>query len=301
MSSWYFVMPPSALNLKPLNFLSVMKFTTPPTASEPYDADAPPVTTSTRFTSSCGNWLTSVTLVTFAPTTRWPSSRVRVRIVPRPRSDSDDRPCTPLDVLYVNVVRPVLPCRAGSSASVLNRFGLADFARSSAVSVVVGVGWLKPRAAMREPETTTVLTPSWGVAAAGAGAGAEAGSAGTAAVSWAWPGRARTPQALATARWIRVLRNCFGMVSPFLFYRCGPVANRDARQGALFTSSRSAASALRGGNAICYRYHCVKCILDRIVNMRPITFFNRSMPKSISLYMQPRQFCACPFAASLVR
>src|SRR5690349_22319098 len=85
-------MPPSTLNLKPLNFLSVMKLTTPPTASEPYEADAPPVTTSTRFTSSCGNWLTSVTPVTFAPTTRWPSSRVRVRMVPRPRRLSELKP-----------------------------------------------------------------------------------------------------------------------------------------------------------------------------------------------------------------
>jgi hypothetical protein len=43
------------------------------------------VTTSTRLTSSCGNWLTSVTPVTLAGTTRWPSSRVSVRIGPRPR------------------------------------------------------------------------------------------------------------------------------------------------------------------------------------------------------------------------
>jgi hypothetical protein len=35
LSSWYWVIPPSTLALKPVNFLSVMKLTTPPTASEP--------------------------------------------------------------------------------------------------------------------------------------------------------------------------------------------------------------------------------------------------------------------------
>jgi hypothetical protein len=50
----------------------------------------------------------------------------------------------------VLVVRPVLPCRAGSSVSVLNRLGLAAFSRSALDRLVVGVGWVKPRAAMRE-------------------------------------------------------------------------------------------------------------------------------------------------------
>jgi hypothetical protein len=35
LSSWYLVMPPSTFALKPVNFLSVMKLTTPPIASEP--------------------------------------------------------------------------------------------------------------------------------------------------------------------------------------------------------------------------------------------------------------------------
>ncbi len=73
----------------------------------------------------------------------------------------------PLLVLLVLVVRPVLPCNAGSSMIVLNMFGWAFLARSDALKVVVGVGWVKPRAAMREPEiVTTVLVGS--TAAAGA-------------------------------------------------------------------------------------------------------------------------------------
>ena len=91
-----------------------MKLTTPPTASEPYEAEAPPVTTSTRWTSSCGKRLMSGTPVMLAGTTRWPSSSVRVRMVPRPRSENELRPCAPLDVLNVPVVAPVEPCREGS-------------------------------------------------------------------------------------------------------------------------------------------------------------------------------------------
>ena len=186
-----------------------MKLTTPPTASEPYDADAPPVTTSTRFTSSCGNWLTSVTPVTLAPTTRWPSSRVRVRIVPRPRRLSELKPWMPLDVLLVLVVRPVLPCSAGSSASVLNRFGLAAFSRSALDRLVVGVGCVKPRAAMREPEMRTTFASGTAGAASGAWAAWESGAggcAGSACCAWAAPSM---PQALATARLMRV--RCSGV------------------------------------------------------------------------------------------
>lgn len=51
----------------------------------------------------------SGTPVTLAPTTRWPSSRVRVRIVPRPRSENEERPCEPLEVLNVPVAAPVEP------------------------------------------------------------------------------------------------------------------------------------------------------------------------------------------------
>src|ERR1044072_902251 len=130
--------------LKPSKRLSVIKLTTPPTASEPYDAEAPPVTTSTRLISNCGNWLMSGTPVTFAPTTRWLSSSVNVRMVPRPRSANELKPCVPLDVLFVPVVTPVEPMSDGSLVIALKIFGCALFWRSSALIIVVGVGALKP-------------------------------------------------------------------------------------------------------------------------------------------------------------
>ena len=113
----------------------------------------------------------------------------------------------PLLVLLVLVVRPVLPCSAGSSARVVNRFGLADFSRSAVLKLVVGVGWVKPRAAMREPEMRTTLLPSLlagAVPAVGTGSvaasvaavpvlsiavcGAAAGvtAAGSLGACWAW-------------------------------------------------------------------------------------------------------------------
>ena len=206
-SSSYLVWPSWTLDLKPVKVLSVTKLTTPPTASEPYDAEAPPVTTSTRLTKSCGNWLTSVTPVTLAPTTRWPSSSVRVRIVPRPRRLRELRPWMPLLVLLVLVVRPVLPCSAGSSVSVLNRFGLAAFSRSAALRLVVGVGWEKPRAAMREPEMRTTDVEA-GSAAVGVASGAVASGvvsmAGSVCACWAWAAAPTIQQALATARLMRV-------------------------------------------------------------------------------------------------
>jgi hypothetical protein len=48
------VSPKVKLALKPSNSLSSTRLTTPATASEPQAAEAPPVTTSTRFTNVCG-------------------------------------------------------------------------------------------------------------------------------------------------------------------------------------------------------------------------------------------------------
>jgi hypothetical protein len=70
---------------------------------------------------------------------------------------------------------------------------------------VVGVGWVKPRAAMREPDTTTVFTASSASGAAGvAGAAAGAAAGASACACWAWACIDRMPQALATARLIIV-------------------------------------------------------------------------------------------------
>ena len=43
----------------PSNFVLMMKFTTPPTASAPYTDEAPPVSSSTRSTSAVGTMLMS--------------------------------------------------------------------------------------------------------------------------------------------------------------------------------------------------------------------------------------------------
>ena len=113
----------------------------------------------------------------------------------------------PLLVLLVLVVRPVLPCSAGSSVSVLNRFGLAAFSRSAALRLVVGVGWEKPRAAMREPEMRTTDVEA-GSAAAGVASGVLASGvvsvAGSVCACWAWAAAPTIQQALATARLMRV-------------------------------------------------------------------------------------------------
>jgi hypothetical protein len=112
--------------------------------------------------------------------------------VPRPRSESELNPWMPLLVLLVLVVRPVLPCRAGNSASVVNRLGLAAFSRSAAFRLVVGVGWVKPRAAMREPEMRTTLPSAEGTAVPAAWGGVAwlaswaAGWAASAGAGAAW-------------------------------------------------------------------------------------------------------------------
>src|SRR3569833_1811329 len=62
-----------------------MKFVTPATASEPYAAEAPPVTTPTFETSPCGSRLKSVLPAMLLGTTRRPSSSTRLRFVPRLR------------------------------------------------------------------------------------------------------------------------------------------------------------------------------------------------------------------------
>ena len=100
--------------MKPTNFLSVMKFTTPATASEPQEAEAPPVTTSTRWISIWGNSLMSGTPVTLAGMKRWPSSRVRVRVVPRPNMLNEARPLVPPEVPFTPFCWPVEPSSEGS-------------------------------------------------------------------------------------------------------------------------------------------------------------------------------------------
>jgi hypothetical protein len=96
----------------------------------------------------------SGTPVTLAGTTRWPSSRVRVRMVPRPRSENELRPCWPLEVLNVPVVAPVEPCSDGSWVMAVKMFGWAARSSSAWPRTWVGVGAVKPVDRIRVPVTT---------------------------------------------------------------------------------------------------------------------------------------------------
>src|ERR1700722_8845200 len=148
-------MPAEILALKPTNFLSVTKLTTPATASEPQEAEAPPVTTSTRWIKSWGNSLMSGTPVTLAGTKRSPSIRVRVRMVPRPNRLKDTRPLGPPLVPLTLADWPVDPISEGSWVMALKILSLAWFWMKSWLMTVVGVGALKPAVMMREDDTVT--------------------------------------------------------------------------------------------------------------------------------------------------
>ena len=67
-------------------------------ASEPYTAEAPPLTTSTRFTSAAGMLFRSATGVAGSPgIMRRPSTRTRVRVEPRPRRFTVAVPVEPFE------------------------------------------------------------------------------------------------------------------------------------------------------------------------------------------------------------
>src|SRR6201994_3172650 len=104
--------------------------------------------------------------VTLAGVTRWPSSSVSVRMVPRLRRLNELNPCIPLLVLLEKVVRPVLPWSAGNCAMASNRLGSATFSMSALDSTVVGVGCVKPAEVIRDPVTTTASSDSSCVSAA---------------------------------------------------------------------------------------------------------------------------------------
>ncbi len=182
--------------MKPSKCLLVMKLTTPPTASEPYDAEAPPVTTSTRSISNCGNRLMSGTPVTLAPTTRCPSSSVSVRIVPSPRSEKELSPCCPLEVELTLVEVLAEPCSDGSCATVVKILGSAFLAIESAVSTWVGVGAVKPLVRMREPVTTMSRAAS---SDAVDGAGGDWARGGADAAVWPAQAGAATVIAISAA------------------------------------------------------------------------------------------------------
>ena len=162
-------MPPFTFSLKPSNFLLRTKLATPATASEPQEAEAPPVTMSTRCSSIWGISLISTTPCVEVGMMRSPSIMTRVRWVPTPRMFSVERPLTPLELPPLPKVAPVEPCSEGSSVMVVKTLGLACFSISCALNTVVGVGASKPLLMMREDDTVTDSTPScWACAKAGA-------------------------------------------------------------------------------------------------------------------------------------
>src|SRR5258707_12948373 len=98
-------------------------------------------------------------------------------MVPRLRRLNELSPCMPLLVLLAKVVRPVLPWRAGNSAMASNRLGSATFSISGADNMVVGVGWVKPAAVIRDPVTTTSVRLEAVALAAASALGASAATA----------------------------------------------------------------------------------------------------------------------------
>ena len=81
-------MPPSSVAFTPSRLSSKRKFTTPATASDPYAAEAPPVTMSTPSMSACGMAFVSTGPSRIPETKRLPSTSVSVRCAPRPRRSS---------------------------------------------------------------------------------------------------------------------------------------------------------------------------------------------------------------------
>ena len=159
-------MPALISYLKPLNFLSRMKLTTPATASEPYTAEAPPVTTSTRLTSIWGSESTSTVPPWLDGATRRPSTRIRVRAAPRARRFS---------VLELPLPEPLpwlrgvwLPMKSGSLFKASGMVVGVVAWSCSVLTAVIGVGDRVMSEMTREPVTVTCSTSplDWACAAA---------------------------------------------------------------------------------------------------------------------------------------
>src|SRR3954463_4361866 len=96
----------------PVKVLSIMKLTTPPTASAPYTEDAPPVRTSTRLISCVGTKLMSGYGLRLSPAIkRRPLISTTVRFGPRLRRLTVAVPEAPFDRFE--------PCEANDCGSEL--------------------------------------------------------------------------------------------------------------------------------------------------------------------------------------
>ena len=128
-----------------------MKFVTPLIASEPYAADAPPVTTSTRSISAVGNIAMSMVPACWLLTTRRPSSSVSVRFAPMPRKFTEFEP--PPDVK----IDPVCDCALSRNCGICVSESIKSVGAisriSSFVTAVTGVGVVMPSRRRRDPVT----------------------------------------------------------------------------------------------------------------------------------------------------
>ena len=128
----------------------VMKFTTPEMASEPYTAEAPPVTMSIRSMIGAGMRLMSTAPEVPNGGKRLPSISTSVRLEPKPRRLMVAAPGLPL---LMNSVEPGRNC--GSWRSWLSRLTVFSCSRVSAVTVVIGLVETASGFAMRVPVTVT--------------------------------------------------------------------------------------------------------------------------------------------------
>ena len=130
-------------------------FTTPATASEPYTAEAPPVSTSMRSMNCAGMVFMSTAIEPGLPDTkRRPSTSTSVRSMPRLRRSTVETP--PPEVRKLEFVRlSVGVPKVGflSSSSCVLRMPVA--AMSSEEMVCTGDGESRLVLTMREPVTTT--------------------------------------------------------------------------------------------------------------------------------------------------
>ncbi len=147
-----------------------MKFTTPATASDPYAADAPPVTMSVRDIIASGIRLMSGRPRTPDGTMRWPSSSVSVRLTPTPRRFRN--PCPDPEKLIVVVATFWEFASTGNCSSAAVKSPGEMFFKSAVGTTVTGVGASAPFVMSREPVTTTVSTggDAWSCAKDGAAA-----------------------------------------------------------------------------------------------------------------------------------
>ncbi len=131
----------------------MMKLTTPAIASEPYTAEAPPVTTSTRSISAGGMLFRSTTPSVLAPTMRRPLTSTRVREGPRPRRSTV---AVPVPGLLLDA--PNVPTTCGRVSSTCSTSSDADWRSSSVPTTLTGLLEVRSARGMREPVTVMVST-----------------------------------------------------------------------------------------------------------------------------------------------